>query len=182
MRTYTYSGQVLDLYNLKPSEIELETIAHSLAHQCRFNGHTKEFYSVAQHSILVSEWLPDWLKMAGLLHDAAEAYIGDIITPLKYEHYDIWCKEELVQDVINEVFEVQEEAKEGKEIIKQADKRVFLTEVRDLTDWKHSNLDLAVGKKIAPVGPKEAKRMFLDAYERYCDYKQYLKNVTPKFY
>ena len=70
----TASGKRFYLRRPTPADIDAGDVAHALAHICRFNGHTREFYSVAQHSILVSRLLPDELKLAGLLHDAAEAY------------------------------------------------------------------------------------------------------------
>lgn len=73
-------------YPLDPlsHEIEIEDIAQSLAKQCRFNGHTKVFYSVAQHSVYVSEQFDDVeTALWGLLHDAAEAYTGDCVRPIK---------------------------------------------------------------------------------------------------
>jgi len=79
----TASGLYVDLLNPKPESINIGDIAHSLANQCRWTGHTKEFFSVAQHSILVSRLCPTDLKLAGLLHDAAEAYTCDISSPLK---------------------------------------------------------------------------------------------------
>ena len=69
----TRSGRRLYLHNPNPSQILIDDIAHGLAHQCRFNGQTNQFYSVAQHSVMVSSILPLELKLAGLLHDAAEA-------------------------------------------------------------------------------------------------------------
>src|SRR5690554_4041634 len=70
----TRSGRNVSLLNPSAGQIEIGDIAHGLAHQCRFNGQTSKFYSVAQHSVLVAFILPAELKLAGLLHDAAEAY------------------------------------------------------------------------------------------------------------
>lgn len=63
--------------------ISIEDIACSLGNLCRFGGHVRRFYSVAQHSVIAAELLPPRLRLAGLLHDAAEAYVGDVIKPLK---------------------------------------------------------------------------------------------------
>ena len=80
---YTHSGIVFDLLNPAPEMVSIVDIATSLARQARFNGHTMSFYSVASHSLFVSSRLPPRLQLAGLLHDAAEAYTGDIATPVK---------------------------------------------------------------------------------------------------
>ena len=79
----TYTGG--RFYPLKPeiSDIRLEDIAHALANTCRYTGHCSDFYSVAQHSVIVSHLVPDHCAQWGLLHDAAEAYISDIARPIK---------------------------------------------------------------------------------------------------
>jgi hypothetical protein len=67
-----------------PAEaLGIYVIAHALARICRFTGHSHQFYSVAEHSVRVSELLPPRLRIAGLLHDASEAYLGDMAKPMK---------------------------------------------------------------------------------------------------
>jgi len=81
----TYSGK--PFYPLAPTveDIDIEDIAHSLALQCRYNGHVRSFYSVAEHCVHLARAVsPEHARWA-LLHDAAEAYIGDMVWPLKEE-------------------------------------------------------------------------------------------------
>lgn len=83
----TYTGKKFYLLAPTLESIDIEDIAHALSQQCRFTGHTKKFYSVAEHSVHVS--LLCGLErrdcLSGLLHDASEAYIADLSRPVKYE-------------------------------------------------------------------------------------------------
>lgn len=79
----TRSGKAFDLLRPLASAIELDDIAHSLSMLCRFVGHTPHFYSVAEHSVYVSRCVPKRFRRAALLHDAHEAYVGDLSSPLK---------------------------------------------------------------------------------------------------
>jgi uncharacterized protein len=79
----TNSGLKFFPLDPKPDQICIEDIAHALSQICRWVGHTNEFYSVAQHCFLVSQMCPPDLALWGLLHDATEAYIGDVNRPLK---------------------------------------------------------------------------------------------------
>ena len=82
-RIYIRGGKLFDVECPDPAMIRLGDIAHALSNLCRWGGHSSHFYSVAQHSVAVSELLPKRLALAGLMHDAAEAYLIDIPRPLK---------------------------------------------------------------------------------------------------
>jgi 5'-deoxynucleotidase YfbR-like HD superfamily hydrolase len=83
----TFSGVEFDLFNPKPHMVKIEDIARALAYNPHFNGHTPAFFSIAEHCMLVADLVPNYLgkrgKLVALLHDAAEAYVGDLISPLK---------------------------------------------------------------------------------------------------
>lgn len=79
----TFTGRAFSLLNPSPDDIDIADIAHSLSMQCRFAGHTKRFYSVAEHCVLASRAVPGDLALVTLMHDAAEAYVQDITRPLK---------------------------------------------------------------------------------------------------
>lgn len=79
----TRSGRKFDLVSPAADMVDPTDIAHSLSMQCRFNGHTRHFYSVAQHCYLVADLVPAEHQLAALLHDATEAYVGDMVRPLK---------------------------------------------------------------------------------------------------
>ncbi len=85
-KVHTNAG-ILDVLNPDPERIRIEDIAQSLAFLCRFNGHVKFHYSVAQHSLLVADLVcarhGPALALTALMHDAPEAYLGDLISPLK---------------------------------------------------------------------------------------------------
>ena len=81
----TYTGKKLYFESPSRGDIDIKDIAHALSMLCRFTGHTSQFYSVASHSLLVAEHCEGGpvCRMVGLLHDAAEAYLGDVSSPLK---------------------------------------------------------------------------------------------------
>ncbi len=78
----TYSGKKFHILSPDPAEVDIVDIAHALSNSCRFGGHVSRFYSVAEHSVAVSVCCQHPLE--GLLHDASEAYIGDLVSPLKH--------------------------------------------------------------------------------------------------
>jgi hypothetical protein len=80
----TYTGKEFYPLDPNPGDIDIKDIAHALSNCCRFTGHVKNFYSVAQHSVMVSELCEPENALAGLLHDASEAYLSDVARPVKY--------------------------------------------------------------------------------------------------
>lgn len=89
----TFTGVAFNILDPDPETVRLEDIAHALAHICRYNGHCARFYSVAEHSAWGATHLAAGygfsVQRAFLLHDAAEAYIGDICTPVKHALGDV---------------------------------------------------------------------------------------------
>lgn len=77
------SGRYFSFEQPTDCRFTVNDVAHALAHLCRFTGHTRRFYSVAEHSVLASRIAPPELRMDVLMHDAAEAFIGDVSSPLK---------------------------------------------------------------------------------------------------
>lgn len=109
-------------------------IAYALANTCRFNGHVP-FYSVAEHSVAVAVRLPPHLQLAGLLHDAAEAYLSDIPSPIKQYLPDYCAMEDKIQAVIYEKYSINLTSAEISEI-KAADKDATATEAFHLLPSK----------------------------------------------
>ncbi|KPA91053.1 hypothetical protein PF66_02391 [Pseudomonas asplenii] len=82
-RILTHTGKSFDVLAPQVDMIDPRDISHALAHLCRWNGYTRVFYSVAQHSCMVADLVPPEFKLAALLHDATKAYIGDLPRPIK---------------------------------------------------------------------------------------------------
>lgn len=140
----TYTGGFFDYDGPERSQINIQDIAHSLAQKCRFNGHTKLFYSVAEHSHLCYIYLKELkdendkkLKispktlMYALLHDAAEMVISDIPAPFKDTIPEIGQKEDRYLEVILDLLELDLEDAD-KNLVKQADRYMLLREAREL--------------------------------------------------
>ena len=148
--------------------IDMEDIAHGLAYQCRFNGQTRAFYSVAQHSLMVAALVPPALHKAALLHDAAEAYLGDMVKPLKLLVPDFNRIEAAVTELIAAAFGVDFS---DYAQIKQADLVALATEKRDLMPnstepWSYLAGIAPLAQPIEPLGPQQAKDAFLAAWQR----------------
>ena len=79
----TFTGKRINVFDPWYGDIKIADIAHALSNICRFTGHCQQFYSVAEHSYYVSQYVPRSMAMKGLLHDASEAYLCDVPRPIK---------------------------------------------------------------------------------------------------
>lgn len=129
----TASGRLIDLANPDPAAVYIGDIAHALARLCRWNGHvTVPIFSVAQHSLMVSEQVPAPLALVGLLHDATEAYLGDVIGPLKKLMPLYLELEKRWALAIGERYGLGVALAELPPEVKEADARSLATERRDI--------------------------------------------------
>lgn len=157
----TAAGTEFDLLRPWQSPCDITTIAHALAHLCRFTGHTHRFYSVAQHSVLVSRIVPPEHALAGLLHDAAEAFVGDVATPLKRLLPEYRVIERRVQCALLARFGLPQAL---PECVAHADLVALRTEQRDLLlsdAWPASGDVQPLDLPIEPLAPEAARVAFL---------------------
>lgn len=162
----TVEGTYFDFDNPAASSITIYSIAHALGNCCRYAGHVREFYSVAQHSVLVSQHVPKEQALAALLHDASEAFIHDISRPLKHRLPEYRAFEWKIQACIYASFGLS--IREATPEIHYADNSLLWTEIRDLMPpidaMEGSVRGIPLPFTIIPLPPKEARQLFLDRY------------------
>lgn len=153
----------------RPEDVDPTDIGHALSQICRYGGHTKRFYSVAEHTVIVSKWLavqgesPE-LQLRGLLHDAAEAYVGDMVRPLKHHMPEYRRLEDRVLDVIGETFELGQLSVLPQRV-READNRILLDERARLLSspthaWEQDGLE-PLGVYIHGHQPADAERAWM---------------------
>lgn len=164
----THSGNLVNVFDPDPDLITIGDIAHGLSHVCRFGGHTPRFYSVAQHSLMVSGLIyvrasssdlrmgtdrMRKLALEALLHDASEAYLGDMPTPIKAMLPEYQRAEQRMQEVISLKFGV---GWPFHELVHAADAEALDTEFGMFDP----------GSDVTYMGSGEAEREFLLAFKR----------------
>lgn len=156
---------------LSPQEadIDIRDIAHALSLTCRFGGHGKSFYSVAEHSVLVARVLASYRASpltvyAGLLHDAEEAYLPDIPSPIKLYMPEAHAIYDRLSKAIIRKFGIQEA---DWVLIKDIDHRLCTTEAKALGIWNEgwANTGASLYSPIYCWTPKVAEARFLATYE-----------------
>lgn len=161
-------GSIFYPLDPRPEEVNIEDIAHALAMRCRYAGHCLKFYSVAEHSVHVSNNVSSENALWGLLHDAAEAYSSDIPRPLKRSLKEWAPIEQNIQSAICEKFGL---SLIEPEEVKLVDTQMLLKEKEALLapcekEWDTSYVvpsDFDV--EIKGLLPEEAKQFFLRRFQ-----------------
>ncbi len=170
----TFSGRQIEPLNPRLEDIAIEDIAHALSLQCRFTGHTRVFYGVAEHCVRVSRCAEalsfhDFARenaLWGLLHDASEAFLHDIASPIKHQPaFALYrAAEQRLEELIFERYGLT-----GKRptVIKKADLILLATEARDLMPMKHQpkyGPETPLPGRIKPWSPRKANLEYLNRF------------------
>ena len=168
----TVSGRFVNPFDPDPSQLDIGDITRALAKTCRFGGHCRSFYSVAQHSVIVSELVeqrsgdPEDV-FAALMHDAAEAYLGDMPHPLKHRSAlgeAFKAAERHLEQALQTRFNIKPDVPE----IKRADRALLATERRAFSaeDWHWPELEGVepLELELTAWPPDEAARIFAERY------------------
>jgi uncharacterized protein len=170
----TFTGKKFYPFSPNPDDVDIQDIAHSLSNQCRFNGHTLRFYSVAEHCVHIASYLerhnaPFQICLAGLLHDAAEAYLGDVVRPVKQLLPDFTQAENTLQALIYMKYGITAYNTDATTIL---DNRILRDEhqqvmVKSNNQWT-TDYYQPLGIQIIGYTPEYAEKVFLFYFDRYC--------------
>jgi hypothetical protein len=168
----TYSGSTFDFCDVQNSLMHIEDIAHALANTCRYTGHPNRFYSVAEHSIYVAMSVKPEYQLVGLLHDAAEAYVGDVSSPLKALLPDYRRIEEKVWKRVVETFKLLDYLPHSVYAVDKNLQQVEMDQLFDPPPRRHGWRIIAGGDPHIPGGkirclpPEAAKAEFLRMFHQ----------------
>ncbi|QXQ07433.1 hypothetical protein KX816_05245 [Sphingosinicellaceae bacterium] len=171
------SGEWFDILDPRGSTFTIEDIAHGLANTCRYAGQCKEFYSVAEHSLHVSATCTT-APFEALMHDAAEAFIGDVTRPLKQLLPEYKAIEHDIEQAVFERFSLPPILSPE---VKQADLRVLAAEQAQImapstSDWAKTSNIYPATIRVEFMPPKAAKKAFL---KRFAELSALREAVAP---
>lgn len=176
----TYTGRMFNAFDPQPEDVDIRDIAHALSQTCRYGGMCSAYYSVAQHSGYVSRQVKDeddW-KLWGLLHDAAEAYIGDMPKPFKPFMLNFDYVEGVILKVIADKFGLdwyENQHQDGvPDVVSKVDEMMLYTEARQLLpgctwakkDRMRPTTEGYADFLIQPMSPDQAEQAFLHEFSR----------------
>jgi 5'-deoxynucleotidase YfbR-like HD superfamily hydrolase len=174
----TYTGKQFFILNPTLDSIDIVDIAHSLSMQCRYNGHTQKFYSVAEHSCILHDYAleqldDDKLAFEILLHDASEAYMCDIPRPLKLELPDYQAIERSIEALIAQKFGLEYPHPQA---IKDLDTRILRDERLQIMSksghvWNNDKYE-PLGVDIHGWLPKKAEKEFMYRFTAWDKFKK----------
>lgn len=150
----TFSGAYINVFAPELDDIHIEDGAHAMSMQCRFGGHTKDFYSVAEHSLWVAERVPSKLKLEALLHDMTEAFLVDIPKPIKRGLDDYNRAENTLMIAIAKKFNIQYPFHKKIKVVDRAALKY---------EWKNKVL----ANNFKSMTPKQAKKEFMKKFKEY---------------
>jgi len=168
----TVSGRWVNPFDPDPEQLDIGDIARALANQCRFGGHCRVFYSVAQHSVIVSELVEQRGGdaedvFAALMHDASEAYLGDMPHPLKHRSA-LGAAFKEAEEHLERALVAHFGIRAGVPEIKRADRALLATERRAFSSetWRWPELEGVepLDLQLQAWTPDEAARVFLERF------------------
>lgn len=160
----TFTGRQFWPLAPRVEDVDLRDIAHALSNICRFTGHVRRFYSVAQHCVIMTENAPDDIRREVLMHDAAEAYMTDIARPVKKSIPNFKEIEIRIETCIAERFGLRFP---WPDAVGELDLQALATERRDLMSpppipWKSTENVKPWPMVIEPWAPAKAEHVFLE--------------------
>jgi len=166
----TFTGTKFNPYTSPPSDVKLLDIIHSLSLQCRFGGHCRTYYSIAEHSVYVSKQFEDpVLAKWGLFHDAAEAYLTDLPRPLKKLLPDYNELEQSILTLVAKRFDlpwpIPDEVREMDTVLLRTESLQIMTRGNE---WVIKDVE-PLPLKLQCLSPEEAEIFFMNQFNKICN-------------
>jgi hypothetical protein len=172
----TFTGKKFHILDPQPEEICIRDIAHALSNQCRWTGHVRQFYSVAEHSVNVSylSGKTPIEKLSGLMHDASEAYLSDLARPVKHctpignPYFDV--ENRIMIAIANKLhfyWPPTQQIKDADNILLYAEKAALMTGLswkENEKDWEAEPIKVPDTVRLQFYIPFEAEQRFLERF------------------